>query len=231
MKVLSSMATRHLLVELAAAAEVAGLADVMVESTGGVTAAERVAAGETVDVVVLASGAVAALARDGHVDDGSRVRIVVSQVALAVPAPGSGAALFEGAAAFPSGDGVRDALLEAGRIGYSTGPSGTALIEQIEAWDLGDELRDRLVQARPGVPVAELLARGEVELGFQQLSELVGQPGIRILGVLPTDIAIDTEFVGAVATASADPVGARALLDFLTSDAVAEIKERHSFAP
>lgn len=67
-------------------------------------------------------------------------------------------------------------------------------------WGLRDELQ--LVQARPGRPVAALVAAGEVDLGFQQLSELVGQPRIRILGVLPPDCAIETIFAGAVATSS-----------------------------
>lgn len=223
------MATRRLLADLVSAAADAGLADADLESTGGVIAAERVAAGERVDLVVLASDAIAQLAREGHVDGATCARVVVSHVAIAVPEPGLGAATFDGGAAFATGDGLREALLEAGRVGYSTGPSGAALLAQIDRWGLGDDLRGRLVQARPGVPVAELLARGEADLGFQQLSEFVGQPGIRILGVLPADIAIDTAFVGAVGTASTDPEHAQMLLDFFASRAALPFKVRHSF--
>lgn len=69
-----------------------------------------------------------------------------------------------------------------------------------------------------------------MDLGLQQLSELVGQPGIRILGTLPGDCAIVTAFGGAVAAVTADPVAARAVLDFLASSAAGEIKARHHFA-
>lgn len=124
---------------------------------------------------------------------------------------------------------MRDALRAAKRIGYSTGPSGTALVKMIDGWGLSDELGDRLVQARPGVPVAKTLAEGEVDLGFQQLSELVGQQGVRILGVLPDDCAINTVFSGAVVAASADPELAGGLLAYLRSGDVAEVKTRHAF--
>ena len=58
----------------------------------------------------------------------------------------------------------------AASIGYSTGPSGIALKRLFERWGIADEIEQRLVQAPPGVPVGTLVARGEVELGFQQLS-------------------------------------------------------------
>ncbi len=99
----------------------------------------------------------------------------------------------------------------------------------IDAWGLTSELSDRLVQAMPGIPVARSLADGDVDLGFQQLSELVGQPGIRILGVMPDDCAIDTVFAGAVATASASSESAAEMLAFFASEAAAPIKQRHAF--
>lgn len=100
----------------------------------------------------------------------------------------------------------------------------------IHRWGLMGEVGDRLVQARPGVPVAASLAAGEVDLGLQQLSELVGQPSIRILGTLPEDCAIVTVFSGAVTAVTADPIAARAVLDHLASPAVEHIKVAHSFA-
>ncbi|SEN26911.1 hypothetical protein [Cryobacterium luteum] len=68
-----------------------------------------------------------------------------------------------------------------------------------------------------------------VFLGFQQLSEFVGHPGVRILGVMPDDSAIDTIFAGAVATASADPARAAEVLTFLSSAAAAPTKTAHAF--
>jgi molybdate transport system substrate-binding protein len=222
------MATRHVLAELAAAAASTGLPRVDIESVGGVDAARRVAAGEQVDLVFLAEDALAALADAGHVDRASLTPLFVSHVAAAVRSSAS-PLVPAGAHAFVDAGAMREAVRSAGRIGYSTGPSGTALLALIEEWGLTDELTGRLVQARPGVPVARLVAEGDVDLGIQQLSELVGQPGIEILGTLPPDCAIDTVFAGAVASASADAVAAREVLAFLASEGVAEIVDRHSF--
>lgn len=227
MRAISSMATRHLLGTLAARATDAGLGALEIESVGGVDAARRVAAGEPFDLVFLAADALERLATAGHVDAASVTPIAVSQVAVAVPGAGSA----EGPA-FPDAAGVRAALQAAGRIGYSTGPSGTALVALIEEWGLTAEIGDRLVQARAGVPVAQLLADGEVDLGFQQLSELAGQPGIRILGVLPRDCAIDTVFAGAVAAASAEPDAAlRVLASFAAPEAASVVRARNFDLP
>ena len=228
MRAISSMATRHVLADLLAASEAAGLPSVELESVGGVDAASRVAAGEPFDLVFLGDDALRRLADDGHVDAASLTPLVLSQVAVAVPAEDSVGSPPE-AAAFPDAEGVRGALRDASRIGYSTGPSGTALVRMIDGWGMAGELDGRLVQARPGIPVATLLADGEIDLGFQQVSELVGQPGIRILGVLPADCAIDTVFSGAIATASADQEDARRVLAFMASDATVGIRTGHSF--
>ena len=230
------MAVRHVLADLAAAAEDVGLPALALEAMGGVDVERRVASGEAVDLVFAASGALARLSADGHVDPASATPLVLSQVAVAVRDEGVAAAdapVAPGGAfatAFPDAAAVRAALAAAPRIGYSTGPSGTALLEKVAAWGMTDELDGRFVQARPGVPVARSLAAGEVALGFQQLSEFVGAPGVRILGVLPADCAIDSVFSGAVATASGDRAGAARLLAFFASDATAPLRLARSFS-
>lgn len=233
MKAISSMATRQVLADLAAAAVRAGYPGIDIESVGGVDAAARVAAGEQVDLVFLALGALKRLAADGHVVAETVTPLMLSQVAVAVPSGTDEPAVNPGAVAFADAAAVRAALQDAQRIGYSTGPSGVELVAKIDAWGLTDELGDRLVQARPGIPVAQSLAQplaqGGVDLGFQQLSELVGQPGVRILGVLPEDCAIDTVFAGAVAASAEDAAAAREVLEFFTSELAAEIKQAHNF--
>ncbi|MCC2031262.1 substrate-binding domain-containing protein [Microbacterium allomyrinae] len=230
MRAISSMATRHVLADLAGAAASAGFPELHIESVGGVDAARRVADGEPFDLVFLAEDALDALAAAGHTDASTSTPLMRSHVAAAVPlATGERVGPREHVA-FPDAMGMRAALQNASRIGYSTGPSGTALIRMIRNWGLTDEVGDRLVQARPGVPVARLLADGEVDLGFQQLSELVGQPGVAVLGILPPDCAIDTVFAGAVATTSTTRVSARGLLTFFASGVVAHVKAAHSFA-
>lgn len=240
MRAISSMATRHLLRDLFDAASASGLPSIELEAVGGVDAAARVAAGEQHDLVILADDTLRRLAADGHVDDASVQPLALSQVAVAVAevgdsggevgdTGGESTAARPTGAAFADAEGLRAALLAADRIGYSTGPSGTALVRMIETWGLKDELGPRLRRARPGVPVAVLVARGEADIGLQQLSELVGQPGVRILGLLPEDSAIDTVFSGAVASTASDPAGAAAVLAFLASTATAPIKAAHSF--
>ncbi|SFL86524.1 substrate-binding domain-containing protein [Variovorax sp. OV329] len=219
-----SMATRGLLAELCAEyAQRSGIA-IDIEAAGGVDAAKRVSADEPFDVVFLAADAIARLAAAGKVDPTSQTALVTSGVAAAVPAGALRPDLSSEAA-------VRAAVLAAPRIAYSTGPSGVALLELFQRWGVGEQLRNRLLQAPSGVPVGTLLARGEATLGFQQLSELIGLPGIELLGPLPEPIRIDTVFSGAICTAGARPEAARALLGFLASPACDESKRRHGMAP
>ena len=229
MKGISSMATRHVLADLLEAAVDAGLPRVDVTSMGGVDAAQRVADGEQLDLVFLASGALKKLGDAGHIDASTITPIVLSKVAIAVPSDDASPAEAVHTPAFATIEELQDALRDAARIGYSTGPSGAALVTYINGWGIDHELEGRLIQAKPGIPVAKSLAAGEVDLGFQQLSELVGEPGVRILGVMPDDAPITTIFSGAVATKSSDPAGAARVLAMIASDAATAIKTRHSF--
>lgn len=219
---LSSMATKPLLQALAQAGERACGVAVRLESVGGVDAARRVQAGEVFDVVVLASDALAPLAAQGLVQ--APRAIADSRIAIAVregaPRPDVG-----------SEDALRRSLLAARSIGYSTGPSGRALLQIFDLWGLADTLAPRLVQARPGVPVGGLVANGEAEIGFQQLTELQGLPGIALLGGLPAALDIVTTFAGAVGARSTRPEAAQALLDFLAGAGTADVKRAHGMSP
>lgn len=223
---ISSMATRLVLADLLSEFEKASGVAVAVESVGGVDAAKRVAAGEHFDVVVLASDAIDKLIAAGHLAAGSRVDLVHSGVSVAVK---SGAPVPD----LGSEAAVREAVLAAPTIGYSTGPSGTALMQLFERWGIAGALQGRLVQARAGVPVASLVASGEVALGFQQLSELLNVAGIEVVGPLPEAIQIVTTFSAALpAQPDAGSIEAvRALLEFLCSAETAGVKRRHGMAP
>ncbi len=218
------MATRLLLAELLAAYQQRSGTQVRMESVGGVDAARRVQAGEVLDVVVLASDAIAKLAAAGHVLAGSTVDLVRSGVAIAVR---------EGTAPVDIGseEAVRAAVLAAPSLGYSTGPSGVALAQLFERWGIAAEIQGRIVQAPPGVPVGALVARGEVALGFQQLSELLPLPGITVLGPLPPAIQVTTIFSAAVARTSLQPDAVRALLAFMASPDTAAMKRAQGMDP
>ena len=220
---LSSMATRQLLAELAADFESRTGTTVAVESVGGVDAARRVQAGERFDLVVLASDAIDRLTAGGHLLPGSRVDLVRSPVALAVR---SGAPRPE----VGSGPALRQAVQAAHRIGFSTGPSGTHLTKLFERWGIAGEIQSRIVQAPPGVPVGALLARGEVDLGFQQLSELQHQAGVDVLGLLPAEAAFITTFAAASCAGPAHPQ-TTALLAFMNSPEAEAAKRRHGMEP
>src|ERR1700734_1549165 len=192
---ISSMATRSVLAELAGDYERTSGQRVVIESVGGVTAAQRIQDGESFDMVVLAADVIERLIAAGRVQPGSRVDLARSGIALAVRA---------GAPRPEIGDeaSVRDAILAARSIGYSTGPSGSHLTRLFERWGIAETIAPRIVQAPPGVPVGTLVARGEVELGFQQLSELIPLPGIDVIGSLPPDIQLITVFSAGLCTAS-----------------------------
>jgi len=217
---ISSMATRLVLNELAQAYQQRSSSPVAIESVGGVDAAKRVQAGEYFDFVVLAADAIDKLIVAGRVLDGSRVDLVNSGVAVAVKA---GAPLPD----ISSEEALKRAVLGAASVGYSTGPSGVALVKQFERWGIAKELEGRLVQAPPGVPVGSLVARGDVALGFQQLSELLPLEGIAIVGPLPAAVQINTIFSAGICAASAQPEAVRSLLAFMASPETADTKRRH----
>ena len=220
---ISSMATRAVLNELAAAYPQPGVR-VQIESVGGVDAARRVQAGEAFDIVVLAAEAIARLIASGQVLAGSRVDLVHSGVAVAVR---SGSAWPD----LGSASAVRNAVLAAPSIGFSTGPSGVQLLKLFDRWGITEQLKGRLVQAPPGVPVAGLVARGEVALGFQQLSELLNVEGIDVVGPLPPAIQINTTFSVGLCTASTQAPAVQGLLDFLISPAAAIVYQGHGMTP
>ena len=221
LKIISSMATKALLAELAAAYRaVDAAAELQIESVGGVDAARRVQAGEAVDGVVLASNAIDSLIEAGRIVAGSRTDLVRSGIHVAVKA---GAA----APGIGSEDAVRQAVLAARSIGYSTGPSGVYLQTLFERWGIAAQIQERTVQAKPGVPVGRLVAAGEIELGFQQLSELMNEPGLQVLGPLPPAIQQLTVFSGGVTVAGTQAEAVRAWLAWCASPAAAEIKRRN----
>jgi molybdate transport system substrate-binding protein len=222
--VISSMATKELLAELARAFEAHSGRGVRLESVGGTDVARRVRAGEAFDVVVLGRETIEALLAAGHLLAGSRVDLAHSDVAVAVragePRPDIG---NEGA--------LKQAVLAARTIGYSTGPSGVELVRLFERWSISDVVRERVVTPPPGVPVGSLVARGEVELGFQQLSELMHLEGIDVIGPLPAEIRIVTTFTAGIGTASIQADSANLLISFMASPGAADAMLRHGMRP
>ena len=221
---ISSMATRQILADLSGAYEQRTGCRIVFESMGGVNAARRIRAGNPADVVVLASNVMEQLEAEGHIIAGTRADLARSGIAMAVRAGAPRPSL-------DNEEAVRKATLDARRICYSTGPSGNHLKQLWQRWGILDVLSERIVQAPPGVPVATVLAKGEADLGFQQLSELLHEPAIDVVGPLPAEIQALTVFSAGVSTASAQGHEAQALVAYLTSSEADEAKRRYGMEP
>ena len=220
LKLISSMATRQILAELAGRwTDTTGI-EVSLESVGGDDAAQRVRDGEAFDGVVLASSAIDALIASGQVLAASRVDLMQSSIAVAVKA---GAPLPD----ISSEAALRQAIESAAAIGYSTGPSGTALVKLLEKWGVLNVVQPRMVQAPPGVPAGTLAARGVATLAFQQLSELMHLEGITVVGTLPAAVSITTVFTGASCAASIQSQALADLFAFMVSSSALASKQRH----
>jgi molybdate transport system substrate-binding protein len=217
----SSMATRHVLADLARDYELRTGVRVEIRSMGGVEAAKSVRAGEVTDIVVLASKVMASLEAEGHLAEGDTKDFARSEIGIAIRAGFAPPSVADEQA-------VKRAMLDARKISYSTGPSGDHLKALCEKW--GVPLARTLV-APPGVPVAALVASGDADLGFQQLSELIGQPGIEVVGPLPPEIQAVTIFSAGISAASPDPKDARAFVTYLASSETGDAKRRHGMEP
>jgi molybdate transport system substrate-binding protein len=218
---LSSMATRHILADLARDYEARHGTQVEIRSMGGVEAAKLVRAGEATDIVILASKVMASLEAEGHLAKGATKDFARSEIGLAVRAGVAPPSVANAQA-------VKQAMGDARKICYSTGPSGDHLKALCEQWAIP---LARTLVAPPGVPVATLLANGDADLGFQQISELIGQPGIEVVGPLPPEIQAVTIFSSGVSVASRDPDAARALIAYLASAEADGAKRRHGMQP
>jgi molybdate transport system substrate-binding protein len=222
---ISSMATRQILAELTGRYRAATGRTVAIEAMGGVDAAKRVRAGEAFDLVILADDVLKKLETEGYLVAGSRAGFVRSPMAMAVRAG-------EKRPDIANAESVKAALLSAPTIGYSTGPSGTHLLAVLKSWGLDAAAEPgRLVQAKPGIPVATLVASGEAAIGIQQLSELLGQAGLDVVGTLPPPVQSVTTFAMGIGARSTQVEEARAVIAYLNASEAVETKRRFGMEP
>ncbi len=222
---ISSMATRRVLAELARGYELETGKRASIEAVGGVDAAKRVRAGERFDLVVLAADVMAKLGAENFLLPGTLAAFVRSPMALAVKAGAPRPNLADAKS-------LQAAFAAARSVGYSTGPSGTHLLEVAKKWRLDPNgERPRFVQAKPGVPVAALVASGGAEIGVQQLSEFLDEPGIDIVGLAPPPLQSVTTFSVGIGARSGHVREARALIGFLTAPSADLVKRRFGMEP
>ncbi len=227
LQLLSSMAPRD---AVAAAVDLYGrvsadsATSINVRALGGVEVAQRVAAGEAVDIIVLARAAIDRLTSRACLIATSCTDVMQSETAVAVRRGARHPVIATEA-------DLVAAVKHAASLAYSTGPSGEYLESLFERWGLSGTLSSRAVVPPPGVPVAQLLSQGDVELGFQQLSEMLHAPGIEVVGGLPASIRHLTTFTAAITTSSHKPAAARRFIDFLASPQTSSLKQRYGMQP
>ncbi len=223
-RVLSSNAIKEAYLELVPRFEKATEHKVATTWAPTVDIMRRMAAGETFDLVIMSAEGIDRLTKDGKLVSGSRVDLVKSGIGIAVR---QGATKPD----VSSSEAVKKALLAAKSIGYSTGPSGVYLGKLFERLGVADEIKQKVKVVTPGVPVGTMVASGEAEIGFQQISELLPVAGIAYLGPLPTDIQHTTVFAGALHTGATHTEAAKALVKFLTAPAAVPVIKAKGLEP
>jgi molybdate transport system substrate-binding protein len=179
----------------------------------------RLERGEPADVLIMVGYALEDLIKQGKVADGSRVELAKSLIGVAVK---SGAPKPD----ISSADSLRRALLAAKSVAYSDSASGVYISTEMFGRLGIAEAMNHKAKKIPATPVGEIVAHGDAEIGFQQISELKPVQGIDIVGPLPADLQKVTVFSAGIANVSKEPEAGRALIKFLASpqggDAIAK---------
>jgi molybdate transport system substrate-binding protein len=184
----------------------------------------RLERGEPADVLIMVGGALGDFIKQGKVVAGSSVDLVKSPIGIAVK---SGAPKPD----ISSADAVKRALLAAKSVAYSDSASGVYVsTEMFEKLGVTDAMKDKAKKI-PATPVGEIVARGDAELGFQQIAELRPVSGIDIVGPLPNDLQKITVFSAGIATVSKEPDAGRALIKFLASSAARDAMIKSGLDP
>jgi molybdate transport system substrate-binding protein len=223
-KVLSTQATEEAYKELVPQFEKASGHKVTTVFTGTLDALKRLSNGETYDLLIMARQQIDELSQSGKVVAGSRTDIAKSGVGAAV---GKGKPKPD----ISTVDALKKTLLAAKSIGYSTGPSGIYIVTVFQKMGIADEVKSKLKQTPTGVFVGSIIASGEAEIGFQQVSELSFFPGIDYVGPIPAEVQLITVFSAGIPTGTKQADAAKALVSFVTAPAAAAIFKKHALDP
>ena len=188
----------------------------------------RLERGEYADVVIMDGGAADELIKRGLARPDSKMNLSRSLIGMVVRA---GAEKPD----IGSVDALRGTLLAAKSIAYSDSGSGTYLSQKLfPQLGIADQIagKTRKVRGPPsGEPVAAVVARGESEIGFQQVAELIHVPGVTFVGTIPAAVQPETFFAGAIAKSAREPDAATALLRFLTSPEAEPVIKKAGLTP
>jgi molybdate transport system substrate-binding protein len=223
-KVLSTQATEEAYRELVPQFEKATGHKVTTVFTGTLDANKRLAAGESYDLLIMSAPSIDEHIKGGKVVAGSRVDLAKSGVGVAVkagaPKPDIGTT-----------EALKKTLLSAKSIGYSTGPSGVYVVGLFQRMGIADEIKGKLKQTPTGVFVGSIIASGEAEIGFQQVSELSHFPGLDYVGPLPAEVQQFTTFSSGIMAGAKEAEAAKALATFVTAPAAAAAYKKRGMEP
>ena len=223
-RVLSTQATEQVYRELVPQFEKASGHKVTTVFTGTLDANKRLAAGETYDLLIMSAPSIEQHIKAGKVVAASRVDLAKSGVGVGVKA---GAAKPD----ISTTEALKRTLLAAKSIGYSTGPSGIYMTGVFQRMGIADAIKPRLKQTPTGVFVGSIIANGEAEIGFQQVSELSHFAGVDYVGPLPAEIQQFTIFSSGIIAGAKEADAARALVNFITAPAAAAVFKKIGMEP
>jgi molybdate transport system substrate-binding protein len=221
-KVIASNAVREPYREIIPVFEKATGHKVTVDWGGTVDIVKRIGGGEVADIVIIPAGRIDELIKQGKLT--GRIDLARSGVGAAVRA---GAPRPD----ISSAEALKNTLLAARSIVLSSGPSSLYLPTLFQKMGIAEQLKPKIMQIGPGLPVGEAVARGEGELGFTQMSELMSVEGVDYLGPLPAEVQMITVFSAAHHTAAPNPDAGQALLKFLTAPEAAPVLKAHGMEP
>jgi molybdate transport system substrate-binding protein len=223
-RVLSTQATEEAYRELVPQFERTSGHKVTTIFTGTLDANKRLAAGETYDLLIMSAPSIDEHVKAGKVVPGSRVDLAKSGVGVGVKA---GAAKPD----ISTTDALKKTLLAAKSIGYSTGPSGVYMIGLFQRKGIADEIKGKLKQTPTGVFVGSIIASGDAEIGFQQVSELSHFAGVDYVGPLPAEVQQFTTFSSGILAGAKEADAAKALVKFITAPAAASAFKKRGLEP
>jgi molybdate transport system substrate-binding protein len=222
-KLISSGALKETLQDLLPQFEKASEHKVMLTLTGTAGVVKRMREGEQTDLVILADYALEGLIKDGKVAAGSRTDMTRSGVGIAIKA---GAPKPD----VSSAEALKRTLIAAKSIAHSKGPSGIYLASLFKKLGIADEIKGKVKEIE-GEPVGAVVARGDAEIGFQQISEIIHVPGAELLGPLPADVQHMTVFSLGLSANAKEADAAKALVKFLTGPAAPPVLKKNGLEP
>lgn len=222
--VLAVGATKEVIVELVPPFEKKSGYKVSITWTGSAKIKERIAAGEVYDLVIVDGPLIDAFSKEGKVANGSRTDLMKS---------GVGAAVRAGAPKFDIGtsEALKKSLLAANSVGYSSGSSGTYMVTLVERMGIADQVKPKMKQVPSGTRIGTMIESGEVDIGFQQISELIHEKGVDYLGPLPADIQKITIYSAGLHSRAKEPEAAKAFIKTLGGPESVPLIKQHGMEP